>query len=401
LIKAWLDQIEKRVLRTMETPGPFGPLSVDQVLAGCAGVYKAGVRLRYAMYGTGLLKSRRLDCPVISIGNLAVGGSGKTPMAVWLAGMLAEKGLRPVVISRGYRGTLGKDAAVVSDGRELFPDAEICGDEPYMMAMEKAFPVVVGKDRYKAGLMALETFAPDAVILDDGFQHLKLARDLNLVLLDFTRPLGNGRMLPAGRLRETLPMAQNRIDAIVFTRCPPGAFQLNEFQASGRWSAAKEVIRAMPSVPVFFSVHEPFVDRLFPAGDDTGTRGRPPGILEGKTAVLFSGLARNASFAQSVLDLGVNIADHLEFCDHYRYNEPDFKRILARAKALNADVILTTQKDWVKVTPASFRDVAVAVMGIRLRFSNAQGLGKFILDNTFGQAPAPGSPMAIQGVSND
>ncbi len=362
----------------METSGPFAPFSFDQVLAGCASVYKAGVKLRYAMYGSGVLKSRRLDCPVISIGNLAVGGSGKTPMAVWLAKMLVEKGLRPVVISRGYRGTLEDEVAVVSDGRDVFLDAKTCGDEPYMMAMEKAFPVVVGKDRYKAGLMAVETFAPDVIILDDGFQHLKLSRDLNLVLLDYKQPLGNGRMLPAGRLRETLCMAKDRIDAIVFTRCP-----LDIFQGAEGHFFANDIIKTLPPVPVFFSMHEPFMAQFFPARgnntDDFQSR-----RLKGKTAVLFSGLARNDSFAQSVEALGVNIADHLGFCDHYRYNEPDFKRISSRAKALNVDFVLTTQKDWVKVNPTFFKDVTVAVIGIRLRFSISKSLEQFILNNING-----------------
>ena len=368
----------------METPGAFALFSFDQVMAGCASLYKAGVRLRYAMYESGFLKSKRLDCPVISIGNLAVGGSGKTPMAVWLAKMLVEKGVRPVVISRGYRGTLEDEVAVVSDGRDVFLDAKTCGDEPYMMAMEKAFPVVVGKDRYKAGLMAVETFAPDVIILDDGFQHLKLSRDLNLVLLDYRQPLGNGRMLPAGRLRETLCMAKDRIDAVVFTRCPPDVFQTEPLQESGGRSFAKDIIKKLPSVPVFFCTHEPFVAQLYPADSDNNTKDFQSWTLKGKTAVLFSGLARNASFAQSVQDLGVNIADHFKFCDHYRYNEPDFKRISARAKALKVDLILTTRKDWVKVNPVCFRDMTVAVIGIRLRFSNSQGLEKFILNNTNG-----------------
>jgi len=378
LIKSWLNRIETRVLQTMETPGSFAPLSFDQVLAGCASIYKAGVRGRYGMYESGLLKARRLSCPVISVGNLAVGGSGKTPMAVWLGNMLVEKGLHPVVISRGYKGTLGKEAAVVSDGREVFLGAEICGDEPYMMAMEKAFPVVVGKDRYAAGLMALETFAPDVVILDDGFQHLKLARDLNLVLLDYTQPLGNGRMLPAGRLRETLSMAKDRIDASVFTRCSPDAFQLGALQGPEDGSFAKDIIKQLPSVPVFFSVHEPFVAKLCLAGghnaDDSGTSD-----LKGKTAVLFSGLARNDAFAQSVQSLGVDVVEHFEFCDHHRYDEPDFKQILDRVRLLNVNLVMTTQKDWVKVDPIYFRDVTVAVMGIRLRFFNPRELETCVL----------------------
>ncbi|NWH04419.1 tetraacyldisaccharide 4'-kinase [Desulfobacter latus] len=396
MIKSWLGRIEKRVLQTIETPGPFAPFSFDQVLAGCASLYKAGVKLRYAMYGAGFLKSRCLDCPVISIGNLAVGGSGKTPMAVWLAKMLVEKGLRPVVISRGYRGTLEDEAAVVSDGRDVFLDAKICGDEPYMMAMEKAFPVVVGKDRYKAGLMAMEAFAPDVIILDDGFQHLRLHRNLNLVLLDYKQPLGNGRMLPAGPLRETLCMAKDRIDAVVFTRCSPDAFELDAPQASEHQSVANDTSKKLTPVPLFYCMHEPFVAQLFPAESDHNTKDFQSWTLQGKTAVLFSGLARNASFAQSVQDLGVNIAEHLEFCDHYRYNGPDFKRILARAKALKVDFILTTQKDWVKVNPAYFRDVAVAVIGIRLHFSDPGDLEQFILKNTNGQSRTSELSMIIQ-----
>jgi len=360
----------------METPGPFVPFSFDGALAGCASLYKAGVRLRYAMYESGLLKNRRLDCPVISIGNLAVGGSGKTPMAIWLARMLLGKGLHPVVISRGYKGRLENETAVVSDGRDVFLNAKTCGDEPYMMAMEKAFPVVVGKDRYKAGLMALKRFAPDVLILDDGFQHLKLGRDLNLVLLDCNQPLGNGRMLPAGRLRETLCMAKDRIDAIVFTRCP-----MDAFSRSGSRFFANSIINILPFVPVFCCTHAPFVAQLVPAAGRNNTDDFQSRHLKGKTALLFSGLAQNASFAQSVQDLGVNIAAHLEFCDHYRYKEPDFTRIVARAKALNVDFILTTQKDWVKVNPADFRDVTVAVIGIRLRFSDPGRLEKFVLNN--------------------
>jgi tetraacyldisaccharide 4'-kinase len=363
----------------METPGPFAPLSFDQVLVGCASLYKAGVRLRYAMYGAGLKKKRCLDCPVISIGNMAVGGSGKTPMAVCLAKMLVAKGLRPVVISRGYKGSLENKAAVVSDGRDVFLDAKTCGDEPYMMAMEKAFPVVVGRDRYEAGLLALKTFVPDVIILDDGFQHLKLARDLDLVLLDYRQPLGNGHMLPAGRLRETLCLAEKRIDAVVFTRCPSSAFQTDLLQEPGKHFFVNDFIKRLPSVPVFFSKHEPFVAQFFLAGQGQCKDDFQSQWLKEKRAVLFSGLARNDTFAKSAQDLGVNIADHFEFCDHYRYGESDFKRILDRAKALNVDLILTTQKDWVKVNPLYFKDLTVAVIGLRLQFSKPWDLEKFVL----------------------
>ncbi len=370
----------------METHGPFALLSFDQLLAGCASIYKTGVRLRYAMYKSGLLKSQGLDCPVISIGNIAVGGAGKTPMTIWLAKMLVKKGLRPVVISRGYRGTLEKEAAVVSDGRQVFLDASICGDEPYMMAMEKAFPVVVGKDRYKAGLMAIETFAPDVIILDDGFQHLKLSRDLNLVLMDYDLPLGNGRMLPAGRLRETLAMAMNRMDAVVFTRSPlsekeePGEGRLKK-KRSGKESGSQVVMARLGAIPAFYCEHDPFWAKFHPAvqGQEIGDLSG----LTGKKALLFSGLAGNQNFRQTVDRLGVDIVDHLEFKDHHRYKKADFISIQARAIDLNADIVLTTQKDWVKADPKLFAKVNVAVIGIRLTFANSGAVERFVLEKVF------------------
>ncbi len=370
----------------METPGTFAPFSFDQVLAGCASIYKTGVRLRYAMYKSGLLKSRCLDCPVISIGNIAVGGAGKTPMTIWLAKSLVEKGMRPVVISRGYRGTLEKEAAVVSDGRQVFLDASICGDEPYMMAMEKVFSVVVGKDRYKAGLLAMETFSPDVIILDDGFQHVKLSRDLNLVLMDHDCPLGNGRMLPAGRLRETLAMAMNRMDAVVFTRSPlseqqePGEGGLQK-KRSGKASGSQAVMARLGAIPAFYCGHEPFLAKFYPTAQGQETLDVKG--LTGKKALLFSGLAGNQNFRQTVERLGVDIVGHLEFKDHHRYTKADFISIQARAMALNADFVLTTQKDWVKADPTFFAKVNVAVIGIRLRFANPGAVERFVLEKVF------------------
>ncbi len=364
-------------MQAMENPDPPAPFSCEQFLAGCAKGYEAGVRLRFALYDTGVLKPVRLGIPVISIGNLAVGGSGKTPMAVYLSRMLVEKGLNPVVVSRGYRGSLGKACCVVGDGRDVYTDASVSGDEPFMMAMEKAFPVVAGRDREKAGQLAIDTFHPDVIILDDGFQRLALARSLNLVLMDCDNPLGNRRLLPAGRLRETLSMARDRIDGVVFTRCPlPGA------QPFAKTGQVQEIINELGAVPVFYCRNEPFIAGFFPGVDKDNTALDPRG-LKGKTALLYSGLARNLSFRRTVQDLGVNIAGHLEFQDHYRYKKADFSLIQARAKALNADLVLTTQKDWVKAEPADFSDVDLAVIGIRPAFNEPGAFERFVLDKAF------------------
>ena len=377
MFETWLNRLEKRVMRAMENSDPATPFSFEQFLAGCAKGYGAGVKLRYAMYRSGVFKPAHLDVPVISIGNLAVGGSGKTPMTVYLARMLVEKGLTPVVVSRGYRGSLGTACEVVGDGRDLFLDADVSGDEPLMMAMEKVFPVVAGKDREKAGRLAVETFAPDVILLDDGFQRLALARDLNLVLMDHEKPLGNRRLLPAGRLRETLAMARDRIDGVVFTRSPlPGGNPL------GQTVQVQEILTQLGTVPVFYCWNTPFAAGYFPAGDRE-QRDFRLNEIKGKKVLLYSGLAGNRSFRRTVEDLGATIAEHLEFQDHYSYKKADFSLIQARAKKINADLILTTQKDWVKARPADFSDVDVAVIGIRLQFSDPNAFETFVLSKAF------------------
>ncbi|MCG8619271.1 MAG: tetraacyldisaccharide 4'-kinase, partial [Desulfobacterales bacterium] len=174
-----------------ESPG-----FTERCLAGISGVYSAVVGIRSFLYDKGILQSKQLPCPVISIGNIVAGGAGKTPTTVYLAGILRDLGYRPVVVSRGYKGNLKKEAAVVGDGSRVFLDADTAGEEPHMMAAAGQFPVVVGKKRYLAGRLALKELAdPDVnvVILDDGFQHRALDRNLNLVLFDYRRPLGNGR----------------------------------------------------------------------------------------------------------------------------------------------------------------------------------------------------------------
>src|SRR3989338_4045779 len=167
-------------------------------------LYGICIKLRYFLYHTGIFKTKRLTCKVISIGNITVGGSGKTPMAIYLAKKLKEKGRKVIILSRGYKGKV-KGIGVVSDGGNILLDPEDAGDEPYLMAAKlKNIPVIVGKDRYKAGLYAIEKFNPDVIILDDGFQHIRLARDIDFLLIDLRKGFGNGHLFPLGMLREPL-----------------------------------------------------------------------------------------------------------------------------------------------------------------------------------------------------
>ena len=182
-------------------------------------VYALILQLRVLVYKAGLLRSFRLPCPVISVGNLTVGGTGKTPMTLYLARWFMDRGKRVVILSRGYGGSLEGTIRIVADGSTILLSPGDAGDEPYLLANSlPGVMVVIGSDRYQAGCLALERLNPDIFILDDGFQHLRLKRDLNLLLLDCEKPFGNGRTLPAGILREPVS-AIERADLVIFTRC--------------------------------------------------------------------------------------------------------------------------------------------------------------------------------------
>ena len=180
--------------------------------------YELLLRMRARAYEAGLFISHNLGRPVISVGNLTVGGTGKTPAVAMLAKYFIARGKRVVVLSRGYGGTL-RGEAIVSDGETLFLSVAEAGDEPYLLASTvPRLMAVVGANRFRAGKLAMEKLAPDIFILDDGFQHLRLKRTLDILLLDSRRPFGNGRTLPAGLLREPVSAAV-RADIIIHTRC--------------------------------------------------------------------------------------------------------------------------------------------------------------------------------------
>lgn len=368
LFNARVTDLENRITNISDREYEPGAFSLERLLVGISLLYKAGVRIRLAMYRSGILKSKKLSCPVISIGNITAGGSGKTPMTLYLAQLVMDMGYRPVVVSRGYGGRSKESAAVVGDGRRIFMDATAAGDEPYMMAQYKKFPVVVGKRRYAAGQLAIELFDPDLIILDDAFQHLALSRDYNLVLFDHDRPVGNGRMLPAGRLRETFNMAQERIHAIVFTRCPksapdgPGSKRILDAFGEG---ASK--------IPFYYTRHSSFLSGYYPEGSQAkSVLPKSLKALKGRKAVLFSGISQNQSFRETVARWGIKVLSHLEFADHYRYNRADFLKIRQEAAGLAADLILTTQKDWVKVETAFVWGKDLAVVGIQISFQKPE-----------------------------
>ncbi|MBA3011451.1 MAG: tetraacyldisaccharide 4'-kinase [Desulfobacula sp.] len=381
LFDTYLNRLEKKITRISDqeyTPDFF---SFEQVLVAASGLYQLGSKLRLRLYRSGLLTSRRLPCFVISIGNIMAGGVGKTPMAIHIAELLMKMGKRPVVISRGYKGSLGPGPRIVSDGSTLFLDAEKAGDEPYMMARRKRFPVVVGKNRYLAGKLAVEQLNPNVIVLDDAFSHLGLERDLDILLFDHDRPLGNNRILPAGRLRETPAMSKERAQAIILTRCP-GKKETEDQGADpgGHETSLRQEKRFGPygEIPFFKTSHSPFLLQLLPREKKSGQALGTPETLKDRPGLLFSGIAKNDSFRSAAEEMGVNVVDHLEFKDHYMYKRADILWIQERARQIGADLIVTTEKDWVKLDRTFRWERDLAVIGIKIRFENEKAFEGFI-----------------------
>jgi tetraacyldisaccharide 4'-kinase len=287
-------------------------------------------RLRVGLYRCGILKSRHLPRPVISIGNITVGGTGKTPVTAWIARFLLSNGLKVAVLSRGYGGALEGRTAIVSDGREILLTAEQCGDEPYLLASSiPGLIVVIGSDRHSAGSLALEQLSPDIFLLDDGFQHLALQRDLNILLLDSVRPFGNGNILPAGMLREPQSAAL-RADLIIHTRC----------------TQSIENIPALTYIPQICERHT-LVDLVPLTGGSPFTFAE----LAGLPLFAFAGIAEPDSFFNDLKAAGLNLVRALALTDHARYDALEAARLLDVMVSSGAAYAVTTEKDGVKLAP--------------------------------------------------
>lgn len=353
-----LASLEHKVASIMASRERFPLFSLASVLCGGSYVYGAGMRLREALYKSGVFSRRQLPCPVVSVGNLAVGGSGKTPLTIHLAKLLQDHGLKVMVVSRGYKGEAEHRGIVVSDGCRILCDARQAGDEPYLMAnLLKSVPVIVGRDRWTVARDGLERFKPDIVLLDDGFQHQRLARDLNLVLMDFQAPLGNGHLLPRGSLREPLS-ALERADAVIFTR-----------SEGEKTRSYLEVIQRLHPRPFFHARHLPVVRRVLAAGETLNTAhlslsGEPSfNGFEGRLLFAFAGLARNQEFYDTIARMGGRLQGVMGFTDHHRYQPHELDRIAAAAQYNGCNALVTTDKDFVRL-PAMPLPMDLIVLGI-------------------------------------
>jgi tetraacyldisaccharide 4'-kinase len=329
--------------------------AMTPALACFSFLYGAAVQLR--VKASLVKKKNTLPGFVVSVGNLTVGGTGKTPAAIMIAQWAAAEGFQPAVLSRGYGGKRNEEVLEVSDGKNLHARLAEAGDEPYLIAKKlPGIPVIVSPNRYRAGLLAHEKHAADFFILDDGFQHLALTRDLDLVLMDSHRPFGNGHLLPWGPLREPLYQL-SRADAFVLTRANPDGKD-----ATG---ATEEFLRSRFQKPLFLSAHVP-EEIVFPhENKEYNTT-----FLKGKRVIAFAGLARPNAFRETVIGLGAEIVSFKAFKDHHVYAPDQIQQLIREKDRAGADCLLTTEKDWVRTEGAMKECPDLAYLRIRFAIAS-------------------------------
>ena len=311
--------------------------------------YGGAVRARSLFYSLGLLKTRTLPCPVISIGNITVGGTGKTPLVMALAKGLMERGISVAILSRGYRGKRISEP-VVSDGKTIFLSPEESGDEPFLMAKTcRGIPVLVGKDRFTNGRIALQRFGVKGLLLDDGYQHLPLHRNINILLIDSHIGFGDHTLLPRGILREPLSHLC-RADVFLLTKVEnPQTVQPLE----------KKIHEIHPSSQVFHSHYEP-VSLVGPKDEEEKLDS-----LKGRKIIALSGVANPVYFSSILRKCGAEIIKEVIFPDHHPYTPEDLSSIEEKSK--RADCIVTTEKDMVKLKRLDIHRLPVRVLRIELK----------------------------------
>jgi tetraacyldisaccharide 4'-kinase len=318
-------------------------LAISLALAPLGGLYGVAMRARRALYRSGQLQAHELGVPVISVGNLTTGGTGKTPLVEWIANELAQMERRVCVLTRGYGRRSSGTRVIVSDGNEILSDANRSGDEPLLLAerLKGLAAVICDADRVSAAHWAVENFKSDVFVLDDGFQHLRVARDLNILTIDATNPWGNGKLLPAGILRE--PLAElTRAECIVITRAddPNSTAQLQ-----------REIAAQSKDSPVFCS-------RMRLSGLRS-IQGELRSLvtteeINASPAAAFCGIGNPESFFSLLRRGGYQLGHTEVFRDHHIYTQGDIDRVVRESVTRGAQVLLTTAKDEVKLRSLKF-----------------------------------------------
>jgi tetraacyldisaccharide 4'-kinase len=368
-LRAWTESVETFLLEVIleERPGTRAAI-IRTILFGCSKLFQVAIKTRRFLYNVRILRDSTLGVQVIAIGNLTVGGTGKTPVVEKFARELRDQGRNVAILSRGYRSKgrpfhvwlsnklLFRDDTtpprVVSDGKNLLLDSEMAGDEPYMLASNlKDVVVLVDKDRVKSGRYAIERFGCDTLLLDDGFQYWKLrGRRQDIVLIDRQQPFGNERLLPRGTLREP-PSHLARASTIFITKSDGNTAELRQ-----------RIAEHNPSAGIIECIHHPlYLEDVF-----TGQR-LELSALRGVKVASFSGIAQPESFEQSLVKLGAELVYAKRFADHHRFTQQEVLNAINRSKKRQAETIITTQKDAVRFPKLDRRDLPIYFMRVEIK----------------------------------
>ncbi|HEY1792199.1 MAG TPA: tetraacyldisaccharide 4'-kinase [Opitutaceae bacterium] len=371
------------------------------LLKALSWLFNLAVQARLWLYRNRIIRDHPLGCLVVVVGNLTVGGTGKTPVVEKFARALRDRGRKVAILSRGYKSkappfwkkawfgithTEEPPPRVVSDGSQVYLDSEQAGDEPYMLARNlPGVVVLVDKNRVKSGAYAIKRYGCDTLVLDDGFQYLSLKGRLNLLLVDKTNPFGNGHLLPRGILREPVKHLK-RANYIFLTK------------SNGRRDTDLEALiaRHKPDADLIECVHQPkYLQRLdSTAGSQEGRE--PLEGLRGKRVFAFSGIATPESFEKFLRDLGALLVGRERFLDHYRYTADDLQNLYDSAEREHADFLVTTEKDAVRISDP--RGSPLPIYYLRLEIEIIRGASDFdeavsricFPQNALAGRPAPG-----------
>jgi tetraacyldisaccharide 4'-kinase len=326
-------------------------------------LYDAVTRTRLSLYRRGTFHTTKLDRPVISIGNITTGGTGKTPLVEWVARTIAAHGKKVCILTRGYGRKDPHLQVIVSDGYGVLASPAEAGDEPYLLATKLAgkAAVISSADRIAAGQEAIKDFGTECFVLDDGFQHLRLARDLNVVTIDATNPWGGGSLLPYGRLREK-PEGLSRADCVVITRCD----QVDSVDA-----LREEILNFTGEGPIFESEMRPV--RVSSLRNPSETLAAPARVAA------FCAVGNPYSFFENLRRLGFELAMEKSFPDHHAYSQDEIDSLTQEAKDTGATSLITTAKDAVKLRTLSF-SIPCYVLDIEISIENEDTLTRLIVE---------------------
>ena len=322
--------------------------------------YSIAIGLRALLYSKGLLETHPAGAKVISIGNITVGGTGKTPVVIWLCKFLQEKGIRCGILTRGYRATHNSKLKA-----QNYPDEPAILSESCPQAK-----VIVNPDRVAGAAEAVNKFGAQVLIMDDGFQHLRLARDLDIVTIDATQPFGYGKLLPAGLLREPVT-ALGRADAVVITRC-------DQIKESDLAELERNLQQINPNMIIARSIHAPICAK--------STKNKEISLesLKNKKVFVFCGIGNPQAFLNTVNRLGCDVVGSRLYNDHHHYTADDVIGIYEQAVHLKAELILTNQKDWTKIVwlGALREEMPFAYLAIELKFISGEDKLKGLIECT-------------------